>query len=130
MVEIREFKARVYYTENIKITQTNAGIEMTEGVVQRVGGNTYPMESVSFDLTPDDSVKVAYQLYAVLDNETDEMSYVLTKTYVDGDGYYPGYNMEKRLILTLVDIVVDKDGNRTGHITNYVKSEEETKIEA
>ncbi|GED03056.1 hypothetical protein [Bacillus atrophaeus] len=130
MVEIREFKARVYYTENIKITQTNAGIEMTEGVVQRVGGNTYPMESVSFDLTPDDSVKVAYQLYAVLDNETDEMSYVLTKTYVDGDGYYPGYNMEKRLILTLVDIVVDKDGNRAGHITNYVKSEEETKIEA
>ncbi|MFJ5794474.1 hypothetical protein ACILR7_08555 [Bacillus atrophaeus] len=130
MVEIREFKARVYYTENIKITQTNAGIEMTEGVVQRVGGNTYPMESVSFDLTPDDSVKVAYQLYAVLNNETDEMSYVLTKTYVDGDGYYPGYNMEKRLILTLVDIVVDKDGNRAGHITNYVKSEEETKIEA
>ncbi|MED1122815.1 hypothetical protein [Bacillus atrophaeus] len=130
MVEIREFKARVYYTENIKITQTNAGIEMTEGVVQRVGGNTYPMESVSFDLTPDDSVKVAYQLYAVLDNETDEMSYVLTKTYVDGDGYYPGYSMEKRLILTLVDIVVDKDGNRAGHITNYVKSEEETKIEA
>ncbi|PRS02382.1 hypothetical protein C6W22_20995 [Bacillus atrophaeus] len=130
MVEVREFKARVYYTENIKITQTDAGIEMTEGVVQRVGGNTYPMESVSFDLTPDDSVKVAYQLYAVLDNETDEMSYVLTKTYVDGDGYYPGYNMEKRLILTLVDIVVDKDGNRAGHITNYVKSEEETKIEA
>ena len=37
------------------------------------------MEAVSFDLQPDDTTKVAYQLYVLHDIKSDEISYLLTK---------------------------------------------------
>lgn len=128
MVEKRDFNMSLYYADGIEIEETRQGIEITSGFIKK-GEKTYPMESVSFDLQPDDTTKVVYQLYVLHDVKSDEMSYLLTKTYVEPDGYYQGYNGNKRLIMIPVQIVVDPQGNRDGLITVYIQNEEDGKDE-
>ncbi|COC33315.1 Uncharacterised protein [Streptococcus pneumoniae] len=129
MVEKKDFNMSLYYADGIEIEETGAGIEITAGSIKK-GDETYPMEAVSFDLQPDDTTKVAYQLYVLHDIKSDEISYLLTKTYVEPDGYYQGYSGSKKLIMIPVQIVVDPQGNREGLITIYVQNKEDGKDEA
>ncbi|MED1128778.1 hypothetical protein [Bacillus paralicheniformis] len=117
MIQRKDVPA-AWYFEGMEVTETETGIEISACVLKH-RDDIYPFEEVSFDLIPDDKVKVAYDLYVVLDQETNKMDYMLVRTYIEPDGYYPGYRGEKRLIHTLLTIEVDTAGNRSGTIRNY-----------
>ncbi|MDA7028450.1 hypothetical protein PJ311_18085 [Bacillus sp. CLL-7-23] len=121
MIERRNVPA-AWYIENMEITETDTGIEISACVLKH-NEDIFPFEAVSFDLIPDDKVQVTYDLYITLDSKANEMDYTLVRSYVDSDGYYPGYRGDKRLIHTLLTIEVDMKGKRTGVIYLYHKWE-------
>ncbi|MBU8789107.1 hypothetical protein MHB78_01275 [Bacillus sp. FSL K6-0138] len=126
MIERKDVPA-VWYFEGMEVTETDAGIDISACVLKH-NDDVYSFEAVSFDLIPDDQLKVAYDLFVELDVSTNEMKYILNRSYVDPDGYYPGYSGDKRLIHTLLSITVDTDGSRTGEIFNFHKWEATNEI--
>ncbi|MCY8009693.1 hypothetical protein P8881_19165 [Bacillus haynesii] len=121
MIQRKDVPASWYF-EGMEVTETDAGIEISACVLKH-RNDIYPFEEVSFDLIPDDKAKVAYDLYVVLDQETNKMDYMLVRSYIEPDGYYPGYRGDKRLIHSLITIELDTEGNRNGAIYNYHKWE-------
>ncbi|MCF7617416.1 hypothetical protein [Bacillus sonorensis] len=119
MIERKDIPA-AWYLEGMEVTETETGIEISACVLKH-NDDVYPFGAVSFDLVPDNQLKVVYELFIGLDVSTNKMEYILNRSYVDPDGYYPGYSGNKRLIHTLLSIAVDTDGNRTGEIFNFHK---------
>ncbi|MGK9269202.1 hypothetical protein KXR56_21605 [Bacillus inaquosorum] len=119
MIEYVNRKSVWYFTSEIKETET--GIEVTAGELRK-RDETYPLEAVSFDLTPDDTYPVEYMLFMHMNNETKKVSWSLCKCYLDGEAHCD-YQGTERLIMYPVSVTVLPDGTREGTIFLY--SEEE-----
>ncbi|MEK4378907.1 hypothetical protein [Bacillus sp. FSL R5-0434] len=107
----------------VTITQTETGIEISEGVL-RHGEDVYPLEAISFDLTPDTNYNVQYDLYLLLNSELNTASYQLHKAYLDGESFC-NYEGDERLIHTVMSITVSPTGERSGSMLICEKKENE-----
>ncbi|CAA66566.1 unnamed protein product [Bacillus phage SPP1] len=122
MIEIVNRKAVWYLTSEIKETET--GIEVSAGELHKGDEEVFPVEEVSFDLTPDDTYPVEYMLYLHMNVQTKKVSWSLCKAYLDGEGYCD-YQGNERLIMYPVSVTVFPNGTREGTIFLYEKEDRE-----
>ncbi|MEC0765099.1 hypothetical protein [Bacillus atrophaeus] len=115
---------------DVEVTETETGIEVSAGEMCH-NEDVYPLEDISFDLTPDDVYQVEYELYLALNTETNKAFYQLCKAYMDDNSTCSFESPDKvRLIHTLMSIKVGTDGERSGSILVFEKEEREQKNEA
>ncbi|MEC1878399.1 hypothetical protein [Bacillus subtilis] len=125
MIEYRYQNNSWFFTSEIK--ETDTGIDISAGEL-RHKEEVYPLEAVSFDLTPDHTFPVEYTLYMHMNKETKIVSWSLCKCYLDGTTFCDYYGSDQ-LIHFPVSVRVSPDGTREGTIL-MCKEEEEAKNEA
>lgn len=115
------------YTENLTVTKTVSGFSLTGGTYHDGSlGRPYVIDPVEFTINAEETRKVAYILHLVYDTENDKVDYLLYKSTVDQDGYYPSYNESEkyRLLYKIIDVVVDPTGEINGAIYSFTKEQE------
>ncbi|SET94589.1 hypothetical protein SAMN05421676_1123 [Salinibacillus kushneri] len=116
MIKRREV-ANVNYMEGLDVSIGNNAVTISPGMIQNKDNPSY-FEKTTFNLEPDESLPVLYDLYILTDENT--FFFSLEKTYLD-DEFPPSYTGEYKLFHMFISIEVKPDGSKEGHVTRIVK---------
>lgn len=124
MIEIRDEERINPFFRSLKAKETDQGIELSACTIhhmyegEQITGEL-PAALIKLDGDEERKYPVLYDLYITMDEEKNH-AYHLDKSYMSPD-QMPCYVGSDYLVLTMLSITVDVEGERVGYINAFVE---------